>query len=320
MSDRLLPPTLALVVPCYDEEACIEETISTLLGVLGGLVTTECIAANSFLFLVDDGSHDRTWELIRTARKRDTRVRGLRLSRNFGHQNALLAGLLRVNEDCDAAISIDADLQQDPETIPEFVNAYRGGAEVVLGVRDDRRTDGWFKRTTAGAFYRLMSMMGVPLVPDHADYRLLGRRALMALTEYRESNLFLRAICLQLGFQQAIVSFSVRARQSGESKYTLAKMLRLAIHGITSTSTVPLRLVALTGLLIFLFSTAMGGYVLYVALLTSNAVPGWASTTLPIYFIGGIQLLCLGVIGEYIGQIIGEVKRRPRFHGVDELY
>lgn len=319
MSAYLPPPTIALVVPCYDEEACIEETVATLIGVLDGLVAAENIAAGSFLFLVDDGSRDRTWELIRAARERDRRVRGLRLSRNFGHQNALLAGLLRTGELCDAAISIDADLQQDPAAIPEFVEAYRRGAEVVLGVRDDRRADGWFKRNTARAFYRLMSLMGVPLVPDHADYRLLGRRALAALAEYRESNLFLRAICLQLGFRQARVNFAVRARQAGESKYTLAKMLRLAVHGITSTSTVPLRLVALTGFFVFMFSTVMAGYVLYVALMTPRAIPGWASTALPIYFLGGIQLLCLGVVGEYIGQIIDEVKRRPRFHGVDEL-
>lgn len=320
MSSLPPPPIVALVVPCYNEEACIDEMVATLRALQRQMIADGRLAADSFLYLIDDGSCDQTWPKITAAHAADTAVRGLRLSRNFGHQAALLAGLTRVASSCDAAISLDADLQQDPQAIPAFVEAYQGGAEVVIGVRADRHADGWFKRSTARAFYWLMNAMGVQLVPDHADFRLLGRRALVALSEYKESNIFLRALCLRLGFQQARVLFSVRERQRGQSKYTLRKMLRLALYGITSSSTVPLRLVAMTGFCTFLFSALMGIYVLYTALFTANAVPGWASTTLPIYFIGGIQLLCLGVVGEYVGQIMNEVRNRPRFHGDDELF
>ncbi|MGE5621403.1 MAG: glycosyltransferase family 2 protein [Candidatus Bathyarchaeota archaeon] len=321
MSDVLAPPPrIALVVPCYNEEECLLATIATLGRLLDRLAGEGTVAADSFLYLVDDGSSDRTWTLIATAHAADPRVRGLRLSRNFGHQNALLAGLKGVMGRCDASISIDADLQQDPEAIPAFVDAYRRGAEVVLGVRSDRRADGWFKGTTARLFYRLMAAMGVGIVPNHADYRLLGAQAMAALAEYRESNLFLRYICCQLGFRTETVSFEVRPRLQGESKYSLAKMLRLALHGITSSSVVPLRLVAVTGFVIFLLSAVMGGYVLYRTLAVGDTVPGWASTTLPIYFIGGIQLLCLGVVGEYVGQIFGEVKRRPHYLQDHELF
>jgi glycosyltransferase involved in cell wall biosynthesis len=316
----LPPPRLALVVPCYNEEECVLDTISTLRRVLSDLADQGEVATDSFLYLVDDGSTDKTWNLIAAAHAADPKVCGLRLSRNFGHQSALLAGLKGVKERCDASISIDADLQQDPQAIPAFVDAYRRGAEVVLGVRSDRQADSWFKGTSARLFYRLMAAMGVDIVPNHADYRLLGSRAMAALAEYRESNLFLRYICCQLGFRTETVDFSVRPRERGVSKYSLAKMLRLALHGITSSSVVPLRLVAVTGFAIFLLSGVMGGYVLYQALVVGDTVPGWASTTLPIYFIGGIQLLCLGVVGEYVGQIFGEVKGRPRYLQDHELF
>ena len=314
------PPLLAVVIPCFNEEAALPATLVELLARLDEMIAGGLIQAGSFLYLVDDGSRDASWALIAAAHAGNPRIRGLRLTRNFGHQNALLAGLLKVREHCDASISIDADLQQDSRVMAEFVAAWRRGAEVVLGVRHNRNSDGWFKRSSAQLFYQLMNAMGVRVVAHHADYRLLGRRAMAALSEYGESNLFLRYICSQLGFRSEIIPFHVQPRRQGQSKYNLGRMLQLAMHGIAPSSVVPLRLVALTGLCVFLLSTVMAGYVLYQTLVVGSTVPGWASTTLPIYFIGGVQILCLGVIGEYVGQTLIEVKHRPRYHGDDELF
>lgn len=322
MSDdrRPVPPSLSVVVPCFNEEECLGETIATLRGVLAELKGEGAAAADSFLYFVDDGSSDTTWAKIVAAHAMDPVVRGLRLSRNFGHQNALLAGLMSVRGRCDASISIDADLQQDTAAMREFLAAYRDGADVVLGVRQDRKADHPLKKWSAQLFYRLMKSLGVPVVPNHADYRLLSARAMDALAEYRESNVFLRYLCTHLGFRSAQVVFSVRPRRSGASKYSLRKMLRLAVHGITSSSVVPLRLVALTGIVVFTLSLMMSGYVLFQSLVVGRTVPGWASTTLPIYFIGGVQLLCLGVIGEYVGQILSEIKKRPRYLAEHEIF
>jgi glycosyltransferase involved in cell wall biosynthesis len=237
----------------------------------------------------------------------------LKLSRNFGHQAALLAGLTAVTRHCDAAISIDADLQQDPHAIRDFVKELHKGADIVLGVRKDRGTDGWLKKQTALAFYTLMRVLGVNIIPNHADYRLLSKRALEALALFPEPSIFLRATCLQLGFNVSTVFFEVSERQFGQTKYSLKKMLRLALHGITSCSVVPLRIVAIIGFVLFLSSLGMGAYVLWHALFVGDTIPGWASITLPIYFIGGVQLLCLGVVGEYVGQIYKTVKNRPRW-------
>ena len=313
-------PLVAVVVPCLNEEECLGRTLAELRNVLDALIDKGKAHADSYLYVVDDGSTDDTWSAVERAHAADGRVRGLRLSRNFGHQRALLAGLMKVRERCDVAISIDADLQQDPLAMEDFLDAYGAGAEVVMGVRTDRDSDGWLKRSMAQLFYRLMVALGVDVVPDHADYRLLGKRALAALAEYGESNLFLRHICSQLGFRSATVRYKVSARRHGVSKYTLARMLQLALHGITSSSVVPLRIVALTGFAVFVLSAVMACYVLYQALVLNAAVPGWASTTLPIYFIGGVQILCLGVVGEYVGQTLTEVKRRPRYHHDTELF
>ena len=237
----------------------------------------------------------------------------MKLSKNFGHQAALLAGLSEVTKHCDAAISIDADLQQDPLAIRDFVIELRKGADVVLGVRRDRGTDGWLKKQTALGFYALMRIMGVNIIPNHADYRLLSKRALEALALFPEPSIFLRATCLHLGFRVSTVLFDVSERQYGQTKYSLTKMLRLALHGITSFSVVPLRIVAIIGFVIFLSSLGMGGYVIWHSLYVGDTIPGWASITLPIYFIGGVQLLCLGVVGEYVGQIYKTVKNRLRW-------
>jgi glycosyltransferase involved in cell wall biosynthesis len=312
------PPTLGVVIPCYNEEAALPATLATLLGVVAELVKDGLISERSFLYFVDDGSKDDTWRLLSEAGRDSTRVRGLKLSRNFGHQAALLAGLETVATQCDISISIDADLQQDPLAMRQFIDKYRAGADVVFGVRRDRASDTGFKRTTALGFYRLMHLMGVTIVPNHADYRLLSRRAMVALGQHTEANIFLRAMCAQLGFRTAIVDFDVVERKAGTSKYSLAKMLRLALSGITAFSVVPLRLIAVLGLFIFAVSVVMGVYVLIRAA-AGGTVPGWASTTLPIYFLGGTQVLCLAIIGEYIAQILTGVKRRPRYIVEEEL-
>lgn len=306
-------PRLAIVLPCFNEFESITHAVAQLNAIVENLINDNIIAEDSYMFFVDDGSTDQTWTQIEMHNRGTNRVKGLKLSRNFGHQAALLAGLTSVAKECDAAISLDVDLQQDPLAIRDFMREFSNGIDVVLGVRKDRLTDSWFKRHTAIFFYKLMKTLGVNTVPNHADYRLLSRRALEALSLFPEPHIFLRAICLQLGFHTSQVLFDVKERQYGETKYSLSKMLRLALNGITSFSIVPLRLVAIVGLVLFLFSTAMAGYVVWHSLIIGDTVPGWASTALPIYFIGGVQLLCLGVVGEYIGQIYTTVKVRPRW-------
>lgn len=313
MHSKRAAPRLAIVLPCFNESESIPQAVIVLSALLKEMTNDGLISEDSYLFFVDDGSSDGTWAAIEELHKSHTFIKGLNLSRNFGHQVALLAGLTAVTSNCDAAVSIDADLQQDPQAIREFVCEFRNGADVVLGVRRDRGTDGWLKKQTALGFYALMGAMGVNTIPNHADYRLLGKKALEALALYQEPGIFLRATCLHLGFRFSTVLFDVGERKYGQTKYSLKKMLRLALHGITSFSVVPLRFVAIVGIMLFLISLGMGGYVLWHALLVGDTVPGWASTTLPIYFIGGVQLLCLGVVGEYVGQIYTTVKKRPRW-------
>lgn len=312
-------PRLAIVLPCFNEFESIKQAAEELSLIIKEMLNSGLVAENSYLFFVDDGSSDGTWSAIEALNQTSPLFKGLKLSKNFGHQVAVLAGLTAVTKACDAAISIDADLQQDPRAIVEFVKKYISGADVVLGIRKDRVTDSWFKKQTALGFYHLMGMMGVKIVPNHADYRLLSKRALEALLLFQEPGIFLRATCLQLGFRVDNIFFDVRERQYGQTKYSLKKMLRLALHGITSFSVVPLRLVGIVGFLLFLFSVGMGCYVAWHALIVGDTVPGWASTTLPIYFIGGVQLLCLGVVGEYVGKIYTTVKNRPRWISEDQL-
>lgn len=304
-------PEIAIVVPAYNEEAVIEKTVGRLEEVLDRLIESRKAAAQSRIWVVDDGSTDRTWEMIEGLAAKKARLRGIRLSRNRGHQNALLAGLLTVPGD--ALISIDADLQDDVSVIDEMVEGYRGGSDVVYGVRRNRRSDTRFKRLTAIAFYKLMRGLGVETVENHADYRLMSRKAVEALREFKEVNVFLRGVVPLIGFRSACVYYNRAPRPAGESKYPLGRMLALAWDAVTSFSVVPLRIVTALGSLVFLASLGVSAWVLWVRLVSQSALPGWASTVLPIALLGGIQLLGLGVIGEYLGKLYAEAKRRPRY-------
>jgi polyisoprenyl-phosphate glycosyltransferase len=302
---------LSVVIPCYNEEAVVASCAARVLLLLQELGAKGKISADSNLWLVDDGSRDGTWQQIETLAERHTNVIGVKLSRNRGQQNALLAGLM--SADGDAVISLDADLQDDTTVIEEMIDAHLAGAEVVFGVRRSRSQDRFFKRWSARRYYGLLRLLGVQVVPDHAEFRLLGRRALQALAEYPETNLFLRGLIPQLGFKGAKVFYDRQLRLAGESTYSLGRMLGLAIDGVTSFSAVPLRMIAALGALLFLVTMGVSLWVVGVKLFTDHAVPGWASTTLPIYALGGVQLLSLGLVGEYVAKIYVEVKRRPRY-------
>jgi glycosyltransferase involved in cell wall biosynthesis len=308
---RVQPCRAAIVVPCFDEEAVLPETLRRLTGLRAALLEEGLLDPQSTVQFVDDGSRDRTWTLIEEAARTYPWAHGIKLSRNAGHQSALLAGLLETAGD--AVISLDADLQDDPGAIREMLLRHARGAEIVYGVRRDRSTDGWFKRTSAELYYRVLRACGVDVVFNHADYRLLGRRALEALREFREVNLFVRGIVPQLGFPSARVYYDRAERAAGVSKYPLGKMLALAWNGITSFSTLPLRWITALGVTVSLASFATGAWALVFGLLKLGVVPGWASTVVPMAFLGGIQLLSLGVIGEYVAKVYAETKRRPRY-------
>jgi polyisoprenyl-phosphate glycosyltransferase len=301
-----------VVVPCYNEEDVLPETLDRLGATLHELIADRLVADDSSLLLVDDGSTDRTWQLVAAAQDQDPRVGGLKLAANVGHQRALLAGLLRARSSADCVISIDADLQDDLAAMREMVQRHHEGFEVVYGVRRQREVDTFFKRSTALAFYRLMGIMGVDVVHNHADYRLLGRRALEGLAAFDEVNLFLRGIVPLIGFRSTEVYYDRHERFAGESKYPLRKMLAFAIDGITSFSVTPIRWVTATGFAFCLFSIAAAVYGLASKAL-GLAVPGWTSLILSVWFIGGVQLISLGLIGEYVGKIYQETKRRPKF-------
>ncbi len=305
------PVTVAIVVPSYNEEEALPETARQLLLLRGRLIEEGLLSPDSYLLFTDDGSRDATWRTIAELVHREEGVRGLKLSRNFGHQNALLAGLMHAAT-ADATVSIDADLQDDPQVIREMVLKFCEGYDVVYGVRSDRQTDSWRKRTTAQGFYKLMSRLGVESVYNHADYRLLSRRALAALGTFKEVNLYLRGLVPLVGFRHTTVEYVRAVRVAGESKYPLRKMLSFAWNGITSFSTRPLRYVTWLGFSVAGVSIGLTLYALG-SLLFFSTVPGWASTVIPIYFLGGIQLLCIGIVGEYLGKIYAEVKGRPRF-------
>ncbi len=303
---------LTIVVPCFNEEEVLPDTIARLGALHASLVAEGLIAPESTVDFVDDGSRDATWSLIEEAARTRPWVRGIKLSRNRGHQNAVLAGMLEA--DGDAVVTIDADLQDDPSTVREMVRRHLDGAEIVYGVRSGRATDTFFKRFTAEAYYRLLAAFGVDVVFNHADYRLMGRRAVRALEEFSEVNLFLRGIIPQLGFRAERVQYERAERHAGESKYPVRKMLALAWDGITSFSAVPLRAITAVGLGVSLLSFATALWALAVRFLEPGAVVlGWASTVVPIAFLGGIQLLSLGIIGEYVAKVYAETKRRPRY-------
>jgi glycosyltransferase involved in cell wall biosynthesis len=299
------------VVPCYNEEQVLLETASRLASLLSALVDAQKIAESSRIFFVDDGSKDRTWQLIEDAAAGNGYISGIKLSRNRGHQVALLAGLLTVPGEI--VISVDADLQDDLHAIEKMIDAHRDGARIVYGVRSSRNSDSWFKRSTAEWYYTLLSKCGVEVVFNHADYRLMDRCAIDALSAFGEANVFLRGLIPQLGFKTTTVYYQRDVRFAGKSKYTFRKMVALAWDGVTSFSAVPLRLITALGLLISLVSIGVSIWAIVIRVFTARAVPGWASTVIPMYFLGGIQLLSIGVIGEYVAKIYMESKRRPKF-------
>ena len=304
--------TLYVVVPCYNEEEVLPETSRRLGEKLDALEATGRISKDSRVLFVDDGSKDRTWQLISGLHQKDDRFGGVKLSRNRGHQNALLAGLMTAKDLCDAAISMDADLQDDINAMDRMLDAFETGCDIVYGVRSSRKKDTFFKRATAQGFYKFMKLMGVDIVYNHADYRLMSRRALEGLADYDEVNLFLRGIVPLIGYKSTTVEYERAERFAGESKYPLKKMLAFAIDGITSFSVKPLRLITNAGIVVFLISLVMLLYTL-ISWIAGHTVTGWTSTLASIWMIGGIQLLSLGVIGEYIGKIYNETKQRPRF-------
>lgn len=306
-----MPLRLAIVVPCFNEQEVLPETNRRLLNLLGMLGSKGLVTESSGIHYVDDGSGDGTWSLIERLAAEDPRVHGVKLSRNRGHQFALLAGLLTVEGD--AVVSLDADLQDDLSVIESMVMEHAAGAEVVYGVRRSRRTDSFFKRNTALLYYSLMLKMGVDLVHDHADFRLLGRRAIESLRQYDEVNIFLRGIVPLIGFRSTTVSYDRQRRFAGSSKYPLRRMLAFALEGLTSFSVVPLRLITVIGFLVSVFSFAMIMMIVYGSIANRALVPGWASSVVPVYFLGGIQLLSIGILGEYIAKIYMETKRRPRY-------
>ena len=305
--------TLAIIVPCYNEETVLPQTNQQLLGLLGDMMRGRLVGENSYILYVDDGSGDQTWSMIAGFGQVDDHVRGLKLAANVGHQNALMAGLETALEDADVTISIDADLQDDIHVIPEMVRKFDNGCDIVYGVRRSRDTDSWFKRTTAQGFYRFMRLMGVKTVYNHADFRLMSRRAVTALKGYEERNLFLRGLVPQLGYRSDQVFYDRLQRQGDESKYPFGKMLSFAVDGVTSFSVRPLRLIFDLGVFFLLISLAILVYVI-VALVDGRGVQGWASIMLSIWFVGGCLLICLSVIAAYIGRIYTEGKHRPRYN------
>lgn len=306
------PPVLAIVVPCYNEEEVLPITCGLFKAELDDLLAKGKVAPGSHVLFVNDGSRDRTWEIIRELAASDPTYRGCSLSRNRGHQNALLSGLMEARGHCDATISIDCDGQDDIATMEQMVDAYLDGCDVVYGVRSSRETDTFFKRFTAQSFYRLLESMGVECVYNHADYRLLGAAALDGLSQFREVNLFLRGMVPLVGFRSASVYYERHERMAGSSHYPLSKMLALAVNGITSLSVRPIRLITWAGLAVALASLVAIVWVL-VAHALGGTVSGWASTTAAVFFMGGVQMLSLGVIGEYVGKIYLESKHRPRW-------
>jgi len=305
-------PVLVIIIPCYNENEVLPQTITRIDGVLLDMISRQLISSTSYACYVDDGSRDRTWQHIQLAAATNTRVKGVKLSRNFGHQYALIAGLELNKEVADITISIDADLQDDIEVMYPMIDKYKSGAEIVYGVRDDRTTDTFFKRQTAIGFYKIMKYMGVETVVNHADYRLMSRQALKAFESFQEKNMYIRGIIPLLGFKVDYVYYARTERMAGHSKYNLFKMLSLAWTGVSSLSIKPLRFVTFCGFVVFFCSILMSVYALY-SYFYIDTVQGWTSTVLPIYFLGGIQLLCIGLVGEYVANIYREVKQRPRY-------
>ncbi len=308
-----VPPVLYIVVPCYNEQDALPQSHERLMKIVDEMIANGGISQDSKLLYVDDGSRDDTWKIVDRFAKESSRVAGVRLACNSGHQNALVAGLAAAVERCDITVSIDADLQDDINVIPQMVERYKDGCDIVFGVRRERKTDSWFKRTTAAMFYKMMNRLGVDTIDNHADYRLMSRRAVLALLDYKERNLFIRGIVTQLGYKTDCVYYDRSARIAGESKYPLRKMMNFAIDGITSFSVKPVRLVFTVGVVFLVIALIMLIYVL-TAYFMGRAVTGWPSLILSVWLVGAFILIGLGIIGEYVGKIYTEVKNRPRYN------
>lgn len=306
-----MTPTLYIVIPCYNEEEVLPKTAPLFEGKIRDLIAADKISDKSRVLFVDDGSRDTTWSIIESL-SGEEHFEGLKLSRNFGHQRALLAGLMTAKDECDVTVSIDCDGQDDIDAIDLMVEEYLNGAEVVYGVRSDRTSDTVFKRATAQGFYKLMKLMGAETVYNHADYRLMSARALKEFADFKEFNLFLRGMVPMVGFKSTAVYYERRERMAGKSHYPLKKMISLALDGITSLSTKPIRLITALGFVVAVISL-IGIIWSVISVIAKNAVAGWASTVSIICFLGGIQLLSIGVIGEYVGKIYMETKKRPRY-------
>lgn len=316
--ERRIPPRLAIVMPCYNEEAVLKDSVLKLTSIVQDLVAQNLISSESIILCVNDGSRDTTWDIIKSCHQTDKTVCGVNLAGNVGHQNALIAGLSVAAEISDASVTIDADLQDDPSVIREMVAKYLEGADIIYGVRNDRSSDTWFKRTTATTFYRMMKRMGVKTVYNHADFRLLSLRAMKQLLQYQERNLYIRGLVPLIGYRTEKVFYERAERAAGESKYPLAKMLSLAFDGITSFSVKPIHLVVHTGVTFIFVALGILIWVIYEHSV-GHTVPGWSSLMLSLWFCSGCMLTGLGIVGEYIGKIYTEVKQRPRFNIEEKL-
>jgi len=303
---------LYLVVPCYNEEEIIERSIEKLKEKVNRLIKENKISSKSKIMFVNDGSRDKTLSMLHKAAKEDSRISVLGFSTNFGHQSAILAGMMYSREYADMVITIDADLQQDIEALDDFIACYMNGCEVVYGVRNDRSADNFFKKTTATMYYKLLHWLGCDIITNHADYRLMSKKALNALSEYKEVNLFMRGLVPTMGFPSDVVYFDVKEREAGTSKYTLKKMLTLAIDGVTSLSIKPLRMIMGLGMLACLFAFGMLIFI-FMDWINGNTVPGYATTIMTPLIMEGVTLISLGIIGEYVGKIYMESKGRPRY-------
>jgi glycosyltransferase involved in cell wall biosynthesis len=309
---------LATVSPCYNEEEVLRHSVERLTALFERMISEGLITPDSMMVFVNDGSRDRTWQIIRELHAENKFVKGINMSRNVGHQNAIMAGMMTAREWADAVVTIDADLQDDIECIPQMVRHFEAGNDIVYGVKVSREADPFMKKFTAQAFYKLQSSMGVESVYNHADFRLLSRRALDMLATYPEHNLYLRGLIPQIGLQHATVDDVISERFAGQSKYTLGKMLRLALNGITAFSVKPLFLIFNLGVLFLIIAFCIGIYVVR-ALIIGTAVPGWSSLILSIWLVGGFVLISLGIVGTYLGQIYTEVKHRPLYHVAEIL-
>jgi len=313
-------PKLALIIPCYNEQEVVELTVLRLLEIMRELENLKIISKKSFIFLVDDGSTDGTFEIAKRLHSKDKKVKALKFSRNFGNQNAILAGLGRVYElGVDCAITIDADLQQDESVIKDFVIEYQKGNDIVFGVRKNYHKQGLFKKFSSALFYKIMHILGAKITPNHSEYRLTSKRAMEALSQYGEYSLFLRGVFSEIGLQKSYVEYNIKPRAAGQTKFSWARLVALALNGITSFSIVPLRFVVVLGFLMALVSFAYGLYVIYEKFFLGIDVSGWATIVVAICFFSGVQIFCLGIIGEYMGQVYNEVKSRPRYIKETEL-